>query len=268
MVNLIYMVAGMSSRFGNKPKQMAIIGPNNETLIEYSVNQALQSNFTRLIFITNSKTEYLFRDIFKDSYRNVPVEYVEQKYDKTKRIRPWGTCDAICSIIPIITESFIMVNGDDIYGVEAFKKGYNLLKTNNIIGGLKVIDTLPEEGEVNRGILFTDNNKVVGMKEMLKISKINNPELYDELANVNFMGLQPQILLELNKILEDFKNKHKDDEKIECILTDNLDELIKANKLEMKYFEIPFTVGEPNKILGITNPGDEIILRELLSKLY
>jgi len=75
MVAIVYMVAGMSSRFGGKPKQMAKVGPNNETLIEYSVNQALKQNFSKLIFITNAKTEHLFRKIFKDKYQNRNVLY-------------------------------------------------------------------------------------------------------------------------------------------------------------------------------------------------
>ena len=65
MVAIVYMVAGMSSRFGGMPKQMAQIGPNDETLIEYSVNQALTQPFSELIFITNARTEHLFQKIFK-----------------------------------------------------------------------------------------------------------------------------------------------------------------------------------------------------------
>jgi len=178
MISIVFMVAGMSSRFGGNPKQMAKVGPNNETLIEFSVNQALRCNFNKLIFITNPKTESLFKNIFGNFYKNVPVLYVEQKYNKSIRKRPWGTTDAICSIIDIINEPFIMVNGDDLYGMSTFEKGFNMMQNKNInvIGGLKIINTLPEKGNVNRGVIFVNGNNVIGMKEMLNISKINNPE--------------------------------------------------------------------------------------------
>ena len=87
MVVIVYMVAGMSSRFGGKPKQMARVGPNNETLIEYSVKQALKQDFSKLVFITNPKTESLFKNLFGTTYLNTPVMYIEQFYDKSKRQR-------------------------------------------------------------------------------------------------------------------------------------------------------------------------------------
>ena len=264
MTVIVFLVAGMSSRFGGNPKQMAIVGPNNETLIEYSVNQALKAKFSKIIFITNSKTEKLFFDIFGNSYRSIPVEYIEQKYDKSERTRPWGTADAISSIQ--IDEPFIMLNGDDIYGENSFKIGFELIEKNmtNIIGGIKIIDTLPENGIVNRGVIFTridpdtGINMVTGLKEMLNISKPNNPELHNESGNMNFIGLQPDALKEIKKIVDDFKNAHKDDPKIECMLTDIIGDLINTNKMVMQYFDLP------NKIIGITNPGDEITVRELL----
>ena len=259
MTVIVFMVAGMSSRFGGKPKQMAKVGPNNETLIEYSVNQALTCNFSKVIFITNPKTEKLFVDIFGNKYHNTPVEYIEQVYDKTKRLRPWGTTDAICSITNI-NEPFILLNGDDIYGVDAFKKGFQMMENNNtnIIGGLKIINTLPESGTVNRGVIFVNGNKVTGMKEMLNISKSANPELHNKLASVNFIGLQPNVLDLLRVILDKFKKDNPNDKKIECILPDNLNELIQTGLINMEFFEIT------DKILGITNPGDEDIVKQIL----
>jgi NDP-sugar pyrophosphorylase family protein len=262
MIALVFMVAGMSSRFNGKPKQMARVGPNNETLIEYSVNQALKQNFSKLIFITNSNTEYLFREIFKDKYLNREVLYIEQKYDKSIRTRPWGTTDAICSLIGKIEEKFILLlNGDDIYGESTFESGYKLLndKKNNIIGGLPVIDTMPEIGEVNRGIfMVNDDEQVYKMKEFLNISKIKNPELMNNLANVNFIGLHYDTLLLLNDILIKFKTENKGNPKIECLLTDNINELIESNKITMDYFSIK------NKIIGLTNPEDELIVKNIL----
>jgi len=262
MVAIVYMVAGMSSRFGGRPKQMAKVGPDNETLIEFSVNQALKQNFSKLVFITNSKTEHLFKNIFSNKYNNIDVLYIEQTYDISKRSRPWGTTDAICSLIGKINDSFILLNGDDIYGENTFETGFNMMNfsNNNIIGGLPIINTMPEEGEVNRGVIMVNNNIVNGMREMLKISKLKNPELMNQLANVNFIGLQYNVLLLLNDILTKFKSENMDDPKIECLLPDNLNQLIEENKINMIFFEIQ------NKIIGLTNPEDELIVKNILSK--
>jgi len=260
MVSVVFMVAGMSSRFGGKPKQMAIVGPNNETLIEYSVNQALTHSFDKLIFITNRKTEHLFHTIFGNNYKNIPVLYIQQKYDTNTRNKPWGTTDAICSMIGSINESFIMVNGDDIYGTSTFQKGFEIMihQTKNVIGGLPVVNTIANNTVVNRGIIYVENVSVVGLKEMLKISKSTHPELMNELANVNFIGLQYKTLLMINNVLLEFKEKHKGDPNIESLLPDVLNGLILEKKITMDYFEIT------ENIIGLTHPEDEAVVKNML----
>lgn len=260
MVSVVFMVAGMSSRFGGKPKQMAKVGPNNETLIEYSVNQALTQSFNKLIFITNHKTEHLFHSIFGNNYKNIPVLYIQQKYDTNLRNKPWGTTDAICSMIGYINESFIMLNGDDIYGTSTFEKGFHIMinQKNNVIGGLPVVNTIANNNVVNRGIIYVENDSVVGLKEMLKISKNTHPELMSELANVNFIGLDYKSLLMINNILLKFKEKHKNDPNIECLLPDVLNELILEKKINMDYFEIT------ENIIGLTHPEDETVVRKII----
>jgi choline kinase len=260
-ISIVFMVAGMSSRFGGRPKQMAKVGPNNETLIEYSVNQALLSDFSEIIFITNPRTEQLFMNIFGDEYKNKPVKYIQQRYDTTTRLRPWGTTDAICELIGNVQNSFILLNGDDIYGAETFKNGLNVFTTsgNNIIGGCKVIDTLPDQGNVNRGIIQVNNNDVVSIVETFDISKNNNLELHDSLASVNFIGLHLKTLDLLKIILDEFKENNKGDQKIECMLPCDLDTLIQTNKINMQYFTIK------NKVVGLTNPEDEEIVKKILA---
>ncbi len=265
MVAIIFMVAGMSSRFGGKPKQLEKIGPNDESLIEYSVNQALKNKFNHLWFITNLKTEDKFKSIFGDNYKGIPVSYITQTYNHDKRVRPWGTTDAICQLNNKIFEPFILVNGDDIYGNETFKKGFEMMKNNqniNIIGIIETEKTLPEQGNVNRGIIHINkfNNQILKIEEKININK-HNINLEDDIyANVNFIGLQPIILNHLNDILIKFKNDNQNNPKIECLLPNNLSQLIDQGLLILEYFII-----EKN-ILGITNPGDELILKELLKK--
>jgi len=257
------MVAGMSSRYGGKLKQLAKVGKNGETLIEVSVNQALTSPFTKVIFITNELTEDNFKLVFGDTYKGLPVEYIRQEWDKSTRDRPWGTTGAVCSLVGKVDQPFILVNSDDLYGEETFRTGFSLLSEtkNNIIGGCLLEKTMPKEREtlVNRGVIRVHNEtqKVLGIKEMLKISREKNPELLNKPASVNFLGLLPKTVGFLETILRDFQKEHATDRKIECLLPDNLDFLIKYNFITMDYFEIK------NKIYGITYPGDEELIKSL-----
>ena len=84
------MVAGMSSRFGGKNKQFAVVGPNGETLIELSLNQAINAGFTKIIFIVGNKTEKEFKKKFKDFYKGIPVFYALQKYNEKTRAETWN----------------------------------------------------------------------------------------------------------------------------------------------------------------------------------
>lgn len=259
------MVAGMSSRYGGKLKQLAKVGKNNETLIEVSVNQALTAPFTKLIFITNKKSEQEFISLFKDEYKGIPVQYIRQEWNKDERDRPWGTTGAVCSLKHKVKEFFILVNSDDLYGAKTFQLGYELLKStrNNIIGGCQLAKTMPDDikTEVNRGVIQVDETtlNVLGLKEMLKISSKRNPDLLSLPASVNFIGFHPQTLDYLCAIHEDFQIEHRGDRNIECLLPDNLDYLIKNDFISMKYFEIE------NKVTSITYPGDERNMKLVIS---
>ena len=144
MVAIVYMVAGMSSRFGGSPKSLCKVGPNNETLLEISLNQALIQDFSKIILITNPSTEYLFKEQFQTHYKERPIIYIQQTYDKSVRSRPWGTTDAVCCLHGIIDEPFILVNGDDLYGEKTFETGFSKIKKSNccIIGAIKVYKTI------------------------------------------------------------------------------------------------------------------------------
>jgi dTDP-glucose pyrophosphorylase len=120
-VAIVYLVAGISSRFGGKIKQFAVVGSNGETLIEYSMNQAIKAGFNKIIFIVGNSTEKPFKEKFKDSYKGIEIKYAHQLYDPKERDKPWGTCDAICSAKNLINGAFVVCNGDDIYGEKPFR---------------------------------------------------------------------------------------------------------------------------------------------------
>ena len=259
MTILVCLVAGLSSRFGGKPKQLEKVGPDNETLIEYSINQALNIDIKKIIFITNIKTENKFKTLFGTNYNGIPIYYAVQKYNTNIRNRPWGTLDAICTAAPYIDSKFIVINGDDIYGINTYISAREHFINNNVIGLVKTIKTLPKTGNVNRGIVEIKNNVVLSLNEKLGIS-INNKELHNTLANVNFLCFQPEIIFVFKKYLEDFKSKHHDNKSIEILLPNILNEMISKNEIILNYFIIE------HNIIGITNPEDSNIVKILLEK--
>jgi len=262
-IALVYMVAGISSRFKGKIKQFAKVGPNNETLIEYSLNQALPAGFNKIIFIVGNLTEKPFKEMFGEEYKGIPIEYALQKYDLSIRDKPWGTLDALCQTRNVINTPFIVCNGDDLYGKESFKILYNHLQEKNIGAtlGYKLGNVLSEKGTENRGIFKIQDNNVASIKEIFNISKENlifKGFNKDSLCSMNIFALQPETLNYLTKILSNFKQEHKGNRKIEALLPAGLTNLIKNNQLTMKIYSTP------DKWIGITNPEDETIVKNIL----
>ena len=264
---IVFMVAGMSSRFGGTiPKQFAKVGPNDETLIEISVNDALTQSFEEIVFITNPKTEHLFVNLFGSSYQNIPVFYIQQKMEEF-RTRPWGTTDAVCSILEydnfFMDSIFTIINGDDLYGKKAFQKMTELLneKNTNYIGGIPILDTIIGDEKVNRGVITLDENQVdvIEIEEKLEISR-SDETIQNCLANMNFLILKSQTLCLLKTILNQFKHEHPEDPKIECFLTDSLNQLIKAKEIEISFLPLP------EKVIGVTRQDDIPIVQKILKQ--
>jgi len=265
-IAIVYMVAGLSSRFGGKIKQFAKIGPNNETLIEYSLNQALDAGFSRIVFIVGNMTEKPFKEKFKDSYKGIPINYALQSYDPKIRDKPWGTSDALCSTIGILKIPFVICNGDDIYGKDTFKILVNHLKKNKEEAtiGYKLCEVIPEKGTTNRGIFQTENNCVKSLKEVLGIEKCNlnaTNTCDNDLCSMNIFALHPKTIKLINIYLQQFKKEHNGDRKSEALLPEMLSRLICEDKIKMKIYPTQ------DKWLGITNPEDEESVRELIKKL-
>lgn len=264
---LVYPVAGLSSRFRGKIKQFAKVGPNGETLIEYSLSQALPAEFTKIIFIVGNKTEALFKEKFGNSYKGISVYYAPQKFNSSERDKPWGTADALCSAIDFIDCPFVVCNGDDLYGKKTFAVLAEHLR-NNLSGasvGFKLEDVLPEKGETNRAIFQKDSEDfVTDLREVLGVSRENLKEKrvhLTDLCSMNIFALQPKAVKDLLLLVNSFKEKNKSDRKIECLLPEELSNLIKQGKLKLKLYPAE------ESWLGITNPEDEEVMRKKLASL-
>jgi len=260
---IVYMVAGLSSRFNGKIKQFAKV-TNKETLIEYSINQALPY-ISKIIFVVGEKTREPFKKKFKRNFKGIPIFYTYQSYDKKTRDKPWGTLDALCTTIPFLDRPAIICNGDDLYGKQSFKKLALHLKKNKTDAtiGYKLWTVIPEQGKVTRGIFKLENNKVGDIKEQFNLSKdsLKTQTLKDQYASMNLFLLTPKTIKKLHVLLTRFKEKHKDDKAAECLLPQELAKLIQINELSLSFY--PATA----PWFGITNPGDETTIREALGKI-
>ena len=260
---IVFMVAGMSSRFGGKfPKQFANVGRNDETLIEVAVRDSLECNFDCILFITNPLTEHLFQKIFGIEFCGKRVFYVQQKQEPFRH-RPWGTTDAICSIIEYTQyhndSVFVIVNGDDLYG----KQNYRILnsfleqKITNYIGGIPILNTIVGDERVNRGIISMEGEKIIHIEEKLNISR-KDASIQNCTANVNFLVLTSLTILYLSELLYIFKSEHKNDPTVECFITDSLNKLIQSKKIEICLLPLQ------EKVIGITRPEDVSKVRQIL----
>lgn len=260
---VVYMVAGMSSRFGGKIKQFAKVGPNGETLIENSLKQAIKAGFNKIIFIVGEKTEQPFKEMFGNKYLDTPISYTYQRYNIQERDRPWGTVDAACSIIPVVNCPFVICNGDDIYGENTFKMLANYLKKEKECAtvGYFLRDVIPEKGTVNRGIFQIKNKYVTSVKEILNIEKLNLAKFglsLNSLCSMNIWALPSNVLTKLKIILDEFQLKNKGERKIECLLPTEISKLIETNQIKMRINSAT------DKWFGVTNPEDEEIVRKQL----
>ena len=262
-IAIAYMVAGLSSRFGGKIKQFAQIGPNNETLIEYSMNQALKAGFTRIVFIVGNLTEKPFKEKFGDKYKNIPIQYTLQSYNSEERDKPWGTSDALCRLKGIINTPFVICNGDDIYGENTFKILVNHLKKSKDEAtiGYKLCEVIPDIGKTNRGIFQIVDNCVKSLKEVIGIERCNLKSTNtkeDDLCSMNVFALHRKTIDLIDDYLREFKKQHQGDRKSEALLPEMLSRLINEGKIIMKVYPTS------DKWLGITNPEDETLVREIL----
>jgi dTDP-glucose pyrophosphorylase len=265
-ISVVYMVAGLSSRFGGKVKQFAQVGANGETLIEISVQQAVKAGFNKIVFIVGEKTEKLFKEKFGSSYKGTPIFYATQSFDPSVRDKPWGTADAVVCAKEIIKEPFVVCNGDDIYGENTFKLLFDWMSKNSSPAtiGYDLLKVLSDNGTVNRGIFSVSKDWfVTKIVETIGIDKSNLEKLglsADNLCSQNIFCLKPETVSLLEKQLTDFKLTHDGDRKSECYLPTELSNLINQGKITLKLLRTP------DEWIGVTNPEDEFTVRAFLAK--
>ena len=180
---LIIMAAGLGSRFGTGIKQLAKMGINNEIIMDYSIHDAKEAGFNKVVIIIRKDIEEEFKQVIGNRIcKYMDVEYVFQNINDLPvgfsvpegRIKPWGTGQAILCCKDIVKDPFVIINADDYYGKDAFKILHNFLieyysKTDKFrmgMAGFVLKNTLSKNGTVTRGICMTDeNNMLIRVKE-------------------------------------------------------------------------------------------------------
>ena len=172
---LIIMAAGIGSRFGTGIKQLAKMAPNGEIIMDFSIYDAKEAGFTKVVFVIRKAIEAEFKEVIGDRLSKVmPVEYVYQELEDLPggyqvpegRVKPWGTGQAILACKDVVKEPFVIINADDYYGKEAFVKLHDFLvsgnadkdKINLAMAGFSLKNTLSENGTVTRGICVADKD--------------------------------------------------------------------------------------------------------------
>ena len=169
---LIIMAAGIGSRFGTGIKQLAKMAPNGEIIMDFSIYDAKEAGFTKIVFVIRKAIEQEFKEIIGDRLsRFMPVGYVYQELENlpegyevpAERVKPWGTGQAILACKDVVKEPFVIINADDYYGKEAFAKLHDFLisgddvdKINLAMAGFSLKNTLSENGSVTRGVCVAD----------------------------------------------------------------------------------------------------------------
>ncbi|MGA2853990.1 MAG: sugar phosphate nucleotidyltransferase [Verrucomicrobiota bacterium] len=282
---LLILAAGMGSRYGGL-KQIDPVGPNGETIIDYSIYDALRAGFGKLVFVIRHDFEKAFKEIVGARFeKRVPVEYVYQELNMLPpgfsvpagRTKPWGTTHAILLAEDAIKEPFAAINADDFYGRQAYQVLAEHLTagtTDYAMVGFILRNTLSEFGSVARGVSRVDgNNCLTSIVEMLKIEPDGGGAKNtgadgkitrltgDEAVSMNFWGFTPAVFEQLRTQFTAFLKKSGQEEKSECYIPATVGELVTTGQAKVKVLRTN------DSWFGVTYREDRPRVVESVSKL-
>ncbi len=255
---LLVLAAGMGSRYGGL-KQIDPVGPAGETIIDYSIYDAMRAGFGKLVFVIRKDIEQQFREIIGSRFeKRIAVEYVFQELDKLPpgfslpagRTKPWGTTHAILMAEGVVKENFAAINADDFYGQNAYKILAQHLTAGTpdyAMVGFILKNTLSDHGSVARGVSRTDaNNYLTSIVEMTKIvrdgsgAKNENADgtttklSGDEPVSMNFWGFTPALFPQIKVDFENFLKRSGGELKSESFIPSTVGNLVNAGQAKVK----------------------------------
>ncbi|MBQ8857894.1 MAG: nucleotidyltransferase [Lachnospiraceae bacterium] len=279
---LVIMAAGLGSRFGEGLKQLAQVGPSGEIIMDYSIHDALEAGFNKIVFIIRKDIEAAFKEVIGNRIEKIAeVAYVYQELDKlpegftkpAERTKPFGTGHAVLCCKGTVEEPFVVINADDYYGKEAFVKVHDFLvqdhsdaeKLQFCMAGFILGNTLSDNGAVTRGLCQVDEaghlQKVVETGGLVKTAEGAGIEKEDGTveptdagvyASMNMWGFSPEMLdiLEEN-FVEFLQSIPEGDIKKEYLLPSIVDKQIQEGKAEVSVLETK------DKWFGVTYKEDK-----------
>ena len=259
---LFVLAAGMGSRYGGL-KQLDGLGPNGETIMDYSIYDAVRSGFGKVVFVIRKDFEADFREKILSKYEgHVPVEVVFQSVDKLPfgytcpegRTKPWGTVQAVLMAKEVIMEPFAVINADDFYGRESFEVISRWLekatgRRQYAMVGYHVGNTLSESGTVSRGICEKNEfNRLVKVVESKTIEPKDGKIIYTDEAGVhelapetpvsmNMWGFTPDYFAGSEREFCKFLDREINSEKGECVIPDVISPMIDRGEVSVKVLD-------------------------------
>jgi len=266
---LVIMAAGIGGRFGGGIKQLEPVGPSGEIIMDYSIHDALEAGFDRIVFVIRHDLEKDFREVIGDRIEKIaPVSYAFQELDDIPygftvpqdRKKPWGTGQAVLSVRDIVNEPFLVINADDYYGKEVFQKIHDYMTGDMdenapvydiCMGGFILANTLSDNGGVTRGVCEVGEDEILrAVRETYNIIKTadgltasdkeGNPVTVreDQHVSMNMWGLTPAFIKELERGFPEFLSGLKEgDLKSEYLLPTIIDQMIKDGRARVKVLE-------------------------------
>ena len=266
---LVIMAAGIGSRFGGGIKQLEPVGPGGEIIMDYSIHDALEAGFDRIVFVIRHDLEKDFREVIGDRIEKIaPVSYAFQELDDIPsgftvpqdRKKPWGTGQAVLNVRDIVNEPFLVINADDYYGKEVFQKIHDYMTGDMdenapvydiCMGGFILANTLSDNGGVTRGVCEVGEDEILrAVRETYNIIKTadgltasdkeGNPVTVreDQHVSMNMWGLTPAFIKELERGFPEFLSGLKEgDLKSEYLLPTIIDQMIKDGRARVKVLE-------------------------------
>jgi NDP-sugar pyrophosphorylase family protein len=253
--SLVILAAGMASRYGSM-KQIQAFGPSGETIMDYSIYDAIRAGFKRVVFIIRKDFANDFREIFEPKLKGkITIDYVYQDLHAftngytvpSDRTKPWGTAHAVLCARDTVKEPFAVINADDFYGRDAFQKAADFCQNSctpnaHAIIGYDLLKTLSENGTVNRGVcVLNETGDLRSITERINISRQNGQIVCDDnlqprelpinsSVSMNFWCFHPSIFDISEQMFYDFVGKNSSNPKAEFFIPLVADNFIKQRK--------------------------------------
>lgn len=288
---LVILAAGMASRYGSM-KQTDGFGPNGETIIEYSIYDAIKAGFGKVIFVIKEEFAENFKGIFEPKLNGkIDTDYVFQTFDlkpfgidiEIERAKPWGTAHAVLAARDSVKEPFCVINADDFYGRESYQKMADFL-TKEVndqefsMIGYQIDKTLSEHGSVSRGVCEVDGDgnlteihertkvffKAGANGEKAIVYEENEKEftlVEDTRVSMNFWGFTPKIFDYSADLFKEFALANKENPKSEFFIPLVAEKLIKSKQASFK------VIPTQNQWFGVTYSEDKPFVQESIDKL-